>query len=302
MTKPAASDALGQAEHLEWRLHDQPRNAELWGRLGCCYARMGHDGLALEVLEQAASLGCADPSAWYRLSFLRDDAGRAADAVEAARRAVELDPGSVRVLVNLGTRLVGAGRPHEAIPFLQKAVLLWPEAAEPIGVLGIAQYRAQAFAAAAECLETALRRDPDADASAWAYLGVSLDETGRPAGAVHALETACFLKPNYGWAWGRLGKALRALGRHAEAIAAYEKAIGSAFAPSVVWWDMGLSAAAVADLGQLERACKGLRPLDRGLATKLRRKLRSLRTAEAAAAPPEAEPGAGPCESAAVGT
>lgn len=208
---------------------------------------------------------------------LLDDAGRRAEALHAARKAVALGSESARLLVNLGTRLLDDDRPHEAIPYLEKAVRVQPEWPEPIGVLGIARFRAKQFAAAAECLETALRKDPEVDPWAWAYLGVSLEETGRPQGAVHALETAVFMKPDYGWAWARLGKALRALGRHAEAVAAYEKAIGNSFAPSVVWWDMGLSAAEVPDLAQLERACQGLRKLDAAAARKLRRKLRSLR-------------------------
>jgi tetratricopeptide (TPR) repeat protein len=227
-------------------------------------------------------LGTSEVFAWYDLSFLLHDAGRRGEALEAARKAVALEPGSARMLVNLGTRLLDLDRPNEAFPYLEQAVRVKPEWPEPIGVLGIAHYHARHFAAAAECLEAALRKDPEADPSAWAYLGVSLDETGRPQAAVYALETAVFMKADYGWAWARLGKALRALGRHAEAVAAYEKAIGNDFAPSVVWWDMGLSAAEVPDLALLVRACRGLRKLDPGLATKLRRRLRGLRAEEPA--------------------
>jgi hypothetical protein len=48
---------------------------------------------------------------------------------------------------------------------------------------------------------------------------------------------------------------------------------------------MGQSAAEVRDLGCLERACRGLRKLDASLATKLRRRLRSLKAKQRAAAP-----------------
>ena len=125
------------------------------------------------------------------------------------------------------------------------------------------------------------------------YLGVSLDEIGRFESAVYALETAVFAKPEDGWAWARLGRALRALGRHEEAVRAYEQAITHGFAPAGLWWDMGLSAGEVGDLARLERACRTLRPLDQRLATKLVRRLKSLKAKQAAAAPGNDGPRAG---------
>jgi tetratricopeptide (TPR) repeat protein len=293
MTRQLISGLEGQAARQEAEVLERPQDGDAWGSLGMTYYRMGHDELASTVLQRATQLGTCYCFVWYDLSFLLYDAGRKAEALEAARKAVALAPDSALMLVNLGTRLLDNGMPHEAISHLEKAARVQPDWVEPIGVLGIAHYRAQQFAAAAEFLEAALRKDPDADPSAWAFLGVSLDETGRHQGAVHALETAVFLMPAYGWAWARLGKALRALGRHAEAVAAYENAIGSDFAPSVVWWDMGLSAVEVEDADCLERACRGLRPLDQGLATKLRRRLKSLKAQQAAGVPPDEAPEAG---------
>jgi tetratricopeptide (TPR) repeat protein len=274
----------GQAARQEDQLLGRPLDGDAWASLGMTYHRMGHDRLALELLQRAAQLGTCYSFAWHDLSVLWSEAGRKDEALDAARKAAAIAPDSAIMLVNLGTRLLDLGRPHEAIPYLEKALRVQPGWAEPIGVLGIAHYRAQSFTAAAECLEAALRIDPDAEPCVWAYLGVSLDETGRHQGAVHALETALFMKADDGWAWARLGKALRALDRHADAVAAYGKAIGHAFAPSVVWWDMGLSAVAAKDPDCVERACRGLRKLDAGLATKLRRRLRTLQAKQRQAA------------------
>jgi tetratricopeptide (TPR) repeat protein len=228
---------------------------------------------------------------WYHLSILLEEAGQQDEALDAARKAVVLAPHSAHMLVNLGNRLLSQGKPHEAIPCLEKATRAAPSFAQPLGELGIAHYRAHHFAAAAEYLDSALRKDPE-HPDAWAYLGVSLDEIGRFEGAVCALETAVFAKPDSGWTWARLGKALRALGRHTEAIAAYEKAIRHDFAPTVVWWDMGLSAAEIPNLACLEEACRGLRKLDASLSAKLRRRLRTLKTRQPAAAPPAEGSGA----------
>ena len=179
--------------------------------------------------------------------------------------------------VNLGTRLLDVGKPHEAIPHLEEAARLRPQDAPPIGVLGFARYQVRQFPAAAECLEAALRIDPE-NAEAWFCLGVSLDEAGRHKGAVNAFETAVFMTPDHGLGWARLGKALRALGRHAEAVNSYEKSIAKGFSPAPVWLDMGRSAAAVGDGACVERARRRLRSLDSAGAGELTRLLRRLKT------------------------
>jgi tetratricopeptide (TPR) repeat protein len=125
--------------------------------------------------------GCGSGSAaWHDLSFLLDDAGRKVEALDAARKAVALAPRSSRLLVNLGTRLLDNGRPYEAIPYLEQAVQIHPEAAPPMGVLGIAHYRAHHYATAAEWLEAALRpaSRPRRARLRVGELGVSLDEIG----------------------------------------------------------------------------------------------------------------------------
>jgi hypothetical protein len=88
------------------------------------------------------------------------------------------------------------------------------------------------------------------------------------------LESALFSRPAYGWAWGRLGKVLHALGRHQEALQAFDKSIEHGFAPGVLWFDMGASAAAVKDEARLERACRELERLAPPMAEALRRAAR----------------------------
>jgi hypothetical protein len=93
---------------------------------------------------------------------------------------------------------------------------------------------------------------------------------------------------------GRLGKALRALGRDAEAIHAYELPITHGFAPSILWWDMGLSAIEVEDADCLERLPRAASSGPE-LATKLRRRRRCLKAKQPASVPqaeaPEADGG-----------
>jgi superkiller protein 3 len=289
MTTDWKAENLESLARREAAVLQRPWDAEAWGQLGLEYRFAGYHELALPVLRRGAELGTPEPYHWYHFSNALDQVGEHEQALAAARKAVAIAPDSNRMLATLGSRLLACGKPHEAISCLEPVARRLPDWAEAKGLLGIAHYRVQQFAAAAEWLEAALRIDPEGpDASAWALLGVSLDETGRFEGAVYALETAVFAKPDYGWAWARMGKSLRALGRHAEAVGAYEKAVENDFAPAIVLWDMGLSAIEVREAKCADRACRALRKLDAGMATRLRRRLRTLK-AEAAAAPSQVE-------------
>lgn len=289
MTTDCEAETLESLARREAAVLQRPWDAEAWGQLGLEYRCAGYHEIALPVLRRGAELGTSEPYHWFHLSNALDQAGEHEQALEAARKAVAIAPDSNRMLATLGTRLLACGKPHEAIRCLEQVARRVPDWAEGKGMLGIAHYRVQQFAAAAEWLEAALRIDPEGpDASVWAFLGVSLDEIGRFEGAVYALETAVYARPDYGWAWARMGKALRALARHAEAVGAYEKAVEHDFAPAILLWDMGLSAIEIRETACADRACRALRKLDPGMATKLRRRLRTLK-ARAAAAPAQVE-------------
>ena len=275
MTTDCEAETLESLARREAAVLQRPWDAEAWGQLGLEYRCAGYHEIALPVLRRGAELGTSEPYHWFHLSNALDQAGEHEQALEAARKAVAIAPDSNRMLATLGTRLLACGKPHEAIRCLEQVARRVPDWAEGKGMLGIAHYRVQQFAAAAEWLEAALRIDPEGpDASVWAFLGVSLDEIGRFEGAVYALETAVYARPDYGWAWARMGKALRALDRHAEAVGAYEKAVEHDFAPAILLWDMGLSAIEIREAACADRACRALRKLDPGMATKLRRRLR----------------------------
>lgn len=283
--KPEDDDAA-KLEALESAVQERPMSGDAWADLGMAYARAGQHELAASALRRATRLEPECAWYWYKLSVSLSELNQGEAALDAARKAVARAPApqAMWTRVNLGRRLLRSGRPHEAVRYLEEATRMAPTDESALGALGIAYFRAEQYGAAADCLEDLLRRTPDEGPIVWAYLGVSLDETGRHEGAVHALESATYNQPDYAWAWGRLGKVLRALGRHEEAVRAYEKSIEHGFAPPVVWSDFGNSAAEVRDLERLRRACRELGRLDAEMAKPLRRRLRSLRVKERASA------------------
>jgi tetratricopeptide (TPR) repeat protein len=269
---------------LEEAVQATPGAADAWASLGFAYRAAGHTELAAFALGRATELAPQNHWAWHYLSVSQARLEDREQAIASARKAVGAAPGWASALLNLGRRLLDAGRPREARVFLEDAARRLP-CGETAGALGVALFRSEDYVGAAPWLEESLREDPE-EPVLWAYLGVCLDEVGRMEASVWALETCVRGLPDYAWAWGRLGKALRALGRHEEAVRAYEKSIEHGFAPPVLWSDLGHSAAELKDLERLKRACRELGRLDAEMAKPLRRRLRSLRAEGRASAPP----------------
>src|SRR5260370_3962146 len=87
----------------------------------------------------AANGDCAD--AWSLLGDARHGQGRAADAVEAFRRAARLQPRQPVRLLRLGAALAEAGHLEEAATALREATVLQPDLADGHYHLGVVQAR-----------------------------------------------------------------------------------------------------------------------------------------------------------------
>jgi Flp pilus assembly protein TadD len=87
---------------------------------------------------------------------------------------------------------------------------------------------------AAACFERSLRLDPE-QPELWSPLGGCLLELGRPAGALHVLETAVSVGPDDGCAWARLGAAYEQLGRSEDAEHAFRNARDFGYEPPWNW-------------------------------------------------------------------
>jgi len=123
-------------------------------------------------LERTVGLHADYATAWAMLSVVYLDEDRfgfnprtgPATAIErsleAARRAIRLDPENVRALQSLMMALFFAQRPVEALEVGEKAVALNPNDTELLGEFGTRLGQAGAWRRGAELLEQALARNP----------------------------------------------------------------------------------------------------------------------------------------------
>lgn len=253
----AAGRAPDALPFLERACRLRPTEGILHHRLGTALLRMGRTGRALAEFDEAARLSPTDPAPLLESGRLRaelGDLGRACVAFEAARIACGGCPEADRLL---GSVLLAAGKPAEAIAPLSRlwsahpdslvrrhllaalagaqrdsAVLAlvastparrldrddWRMAVQAEGRLGGADWAA----AAVTTPGTEAARFPVDDAVFWAQAARNLERTGRLDAALAAVDRAVALEPGRAVFLHNRAAILAALGRTEEARRALE--------------------------------------------------------------------------------
>lgn len=130
-----------------------------WSNLGVALVQRGENGAAERALRQATADGPPVEVLWNLALFLtRGD--RPDEAVDACRRALDLDRGVAEAWSRFGGALFQANRPAEARDALLKALDLDPELAEARYQLGFALSALGDFKGALRETKLALERDP----------------------------------------------------------------------------------------------------------------------------------------------
>ena len=172
--------------------------------------------------------GWALRSRWaLGLGFLADRASEAGN-VDAAqvgyRRALEVSPNDPRILSAQGLSLYRVQRFAEAIPLLQRAVALDPDASLTRVNLGIAQAAAGDVAGAQQSYVQLLERNPS-EPLGWFNLGNLLQRTDRVAEATEAYARALALDESLAPAWFQRARTLILLNRIPEALTPARRAL-----------------------------------------------------------------------------
>ena len=151
-------------------------------------------GDAIESYDAAMRLGSWMGSnvtpAWYGKGAALVAAGRSAEALPVLERALVLDPGNEMAWINKGAALVRLGRMHEAL----------------------------------KCYNASIKANPRYEV-AWNNKGNALARLGKPELALGCYEKALQIDPAYRTAWVNKGFVLSKLGRFDEAAACADAAL-----------------------------------------------------------------------------
>jgi Flp pilus assembly protein TadD len=121
-------DFARSASFYEQALRSNPRNSEALRQLGLIAIRQQRHGEAIARFEAALALHEADAEAQHGLGVALLVSGQAERAARALERAVELEPGNGRALLNLAKALAAnPARLDEAVSMYARALALLPD-------------------------------------------------------------------------------------------------------------------------------------------------------------------------------
>jgi tetratricopeptide (TPR) repeat protein len=152
------------------------------------------------------------------------DCGRLSDAEGLYRRILREQPEHGDVLHLLGSLLVRAGRPTQALPFLARAADRRPDRLEVRSDFAAALVAADQFESAIAAYRRCIELAPD-EPKSHAELGILLNRSGLFSEGIRALSRAVELLPQSAEYHFHLGVALANGGHGDRAITAYQRAI-----------------------------------------------------------------------------
>lgn len=168
-----------------------------------------------------------NPACWMAHNNLAEAltaAGKPGEAIPHLERALQLKPDAAEVENNLGDDLRRLGRAAEAIPHLERALLLQPRFAEARNNLGVALVALGRLQEGKAAFAEAVRLKPDF-ALARFNLGLACANAGELPAAVSHFREAVRLQPNYAEAELNLGIGLLLTEGFSAALPHFERAL-----------------------------------------------------------------------------
>ena len=189
--------------------------------LALAQARQKKFDAAIETLNKGAAAVPGSDVILSRLGHTYLVTGRPAEALEAMRRVLEIDPDHFDALTVCAVVLESSGRAEEARAYMERALDVEPENKFLRTSLARSLASSGRLSEAIELL-SGLVRDHPADASLFQNLGIALGMTGDYPEAIENLNRALVLEPTP-IAYYNVAVAYRETGRIEEAIGALER-------------------------------------------------------------------------------
>ena len=150
------NDALALLSYEE-ALRLQPNDPGVMRVAGSLYLRHQLNDKALPLFQKLVARNADDAAIRADLGGLYGAIGDLSSAEEQFRKALDLQPNHPPALTGLANLQLKNGRPEEAVPLLEKAILLVPSAHEPHFLLGSAYNGMDRFEEAVQELTTAIQ-------------------------------------------------------------------------------------------------------------------------------------------------
>jgi tetratricopeptide (TPR) repeat protein len=201
-----------------------PGNPYSRNNLGVALSTAGRKAEAVDAFRGALAIDPAYASARDNLGLALDESGNPGEAVREYMRAVDTDPNLEEVRINLGIALMHLGQTHQAILQFEKATELAPSDPNAFNDLAGAEMAVGRVPSAIDHFKRAVALD-SSNGQGWANLGNVLARAGQWPEALAAYQKAVALMPPSADVQSNLGAAYASVGRLPEAVDAYRSAL-----------------------------------------------------------------------------
>ena len=198
-------------------LVQRPREVRLLANLASALRQAGDPEAALAYIDAALRLDSAAPELWFNYGNLVRDLGRAFEAEQAYRRALELDPNLFRAATNLANLLASLKRADEALELHRRSLAAAPANLPSLRALARLHYERGEFAQA-ECRYREAHALAPEHLDTLNALGVVLKDLGRHDEAIACWREVLRRRPGYAAAHNNLGVLLRLMRRPLQAV------------------------------------------------------------------------------------
>ena len=188
-----------------------------WITLGKFHRQQENPSAALEAYKRALDVDPTNLNRWLTAGIVYREIGRPGNAVEYFEKAVELQPDHPVPYMNLGAAYNDMRQFGKAIEYTRKALALQPDLAKAHVNLGHMYRRVGKLSKAISALEKAAQMRPQ-DATTQEYLAEMYQDLGANEKAIHHLERANSLRPRNTRILVNLAIACSEVGRNGRAI------------------------------------------------------------------------------------
>ena len=201
-----------------------PLTADYYNSLGLFYASQQKHQEAIQAFKKALDLDSGCIEAFYNQALTLTALGRLNEAIDSYANALRVRPDFVDAYYNLGNLWQKEGFFEKAIEVYRLSVKLKPDFPEAYNNLGLCLKALERFEQAVECYEKAVKLKPDY-AEAYNNLGLALQGQGLWEQAIEKFESAIMSKPDHSSAHYNLGYALNEIGKLDAAANHYRRSI-----------------------------------------------------------------------------
>jgi tetratricopeptide (TPR) repeat protein len=201
-----------------------PGNPYSRNNLGVALSTAGRKAEAVDAFRGALEIDPDYTGARDNLGLALDESGKPGEAVEEYLKAVAVDPNLEEARINLGVALMHLGQPHGAILHFEKATELAPSDPNAFNDLAGSELAVGRIPAAIAHFQRAVALDPG-NGQGWANLGDILAQAGQWQGALAAYQKAVVLMPPSADVQSNLGAAYASVGQLPAAVDAYRRAL-----------------------------------------------------------------------------